>query len=579
MSSVIFIFLRRMRLPLIVLILVYALAALGLTLVPGQDNNGDLHYLSFFHAFYFVRFMGSTIGFGEIPYPFTDPQRAWVLVSIYTSVIAWLFTIGSLLTLFQDPAFKRAITFQAFRNKVKRQRENFWIICGLGTTGHALMERLIDNNINVVVIDSKQSSLDALELADYGGRVPALLADMTIPENLVAAGIGHKDCTGVISLASDDNANLKVAVVANQLQDNPNLTVICRSESEDATRNMKSFGTNVVLNPFETFANQFGLAIHDHQLYTLGQWLTDNGETTLSEDKAPPAGHWIICGYGRLGKSLEAILKKRQIDVTVVDPEPESHQAPRSCVVGRGTEAETLIKADLASASGIVAATSDDSDNLSIVMTAKELRQDLFTIARLNSFSNDVIFRAAELDLVIRRNEVLADRILSIVDRPLVTQFLRLAHQLPKHAIQNLMSAIRTNTGGSKPVSWRYSINSEKTPAINQLLSEEYAITVEDLVQQPNKSSMQAIPLLLVEDGNTKLLPELTDQVRLNQQYLFCGTRKARRNSLRLCEDVDLLDQILHPDRHAIPVLRWLSNYPPRSQPDRNDPSANPRNP
>ena len=141
------------------------------------------------------------------------------------------------------------------------------------------------------------------------------------------------------------------------------------------------------------------------------------------------------------------------------------------------------------------------------------------------------------------------------------------------------MSAIRTNTGGSKPVSWRYSINSEKTPAINQLLSEEYAITVEDLVQQPNKSSMQAIPLLLVEDGNTKLLPELTDQVRLNQQYLFCGTRKARRNSLRLCEDVDLLDQILHPDRHAIPVLRWLSNYPPRSQPDRNDPSANPRNP
>jgi voltage-gated potassium channel len=578
MTSVIFIFLRRMRLPLIILILVYALATLGLTLVPGQDDQGNLHYLSFFHAFYFVSFMGSTIGFGEIPYPFTDPQRVWVLVGIYTSVIAWLYTIGSLLTLFQDPAFKRAITFQGFRNKVKRQREHFWIICGLGTTGHALMERLIDNNINVVVIDSKQSALDALELVDYGGSVPALLADMTIPENLVAAGIVHKDCVGVISLASDDNTNLKVAVVANQLQGNPNLTVICRSESEDATRNMKSFGTNVVLNPFQTFANQFGLAIHDHQLYTLSRWLTDNGEKSLSEDKAPPAGHWIICGYGRLGKSLETILKKRKIEVTVVDPEPKSHQAPRSCVVGRGTEADTLIKADLATASGIVAATSDDSDNLSIVMTAKELRRDLFTIARLNSFSNDVLFRAAELDLVIRRNEVLADRILAIVDRPLVTQFLRLAHQLPKQTIENLMSSIRSNTGGSKPVSWRYSISSDQTPAISQMLAKNSVITIGDLIQQPNTKDKQAIPLLLVEDGSTKLLPELTDQVLPNQQFLFCGTGKARRNSLRLCEDVDLLDQILKPDRSAIPGIRLFFNYQQRAKPGNSSPESNPKN-
>ena len=88
MSNVILIFLRRMRLPLILLILVYAIATLGLTQVPGVDTDGNQHYLSFFHAFYFVSFMGSTIGFGEIPYPFTDAQRAWVLVSIYTSVLA-----------------------------------------------------------------------------------------------------------------------------------------------------------------------------------------------------------------------------------------------------------------------------------------------------------------------------------------------------------------------------------------------------------------------------------------------------------------------------------------------------------
>ena len=107
------------------------------------------------------------------------------------------------------------------------------------------------------------------------------------------------------------------------------------------------------------------------------------------------------------------------------------------------------------------------------------------------------------------------------------------------------------------------------------MLAENYVVTVGDLVQQPNRKDMQAIPLLLVEDGNTTLLPELTDQVLPDQQYLFCGTRKARRNSLRLCEDIDLLDQILHPDRHAIPVLRWFSNYPQRGL---TDPNANPGN-
>ena len=60
--------------------------------------------MNFFHAFYFVSFMGSTIGFGEIPYAFTDAQRAWVLITIYTSVVAWLYTIGTLLSLIQDQA-------------------------------------------------------------------------------------------------------------------------------------------------------------------------------------------------------------------------------------------------------------------------------------------------------------------------------------------------------------------------------------------------------------------------------------------------------------------------------------------
>ncbi len=68
MHNLLYLLLRRMRVPLIVVILAYAISMIGLVLIPGVDDQGNPWQMSFFHAFYFVSFMGSTIGFGEIPY-------------------------------------------------------------------------------------------------------------------------------------------------------------------------------------------------------------------------------------------------------------------------------------------------------------------------------------------------------------------------------------------------------------------------------------------------------------------------------------------------------------------------------
>jgi voltage-gated potassium channel len=108
MDSVIFLILRQMRAPLLVLSTVYTIATLGLTLIPGMDDQGQVWYMDFFHAFYFVAFMGTTIGFGEIPYAFTDAQRMWVLVFIYITVATWIYTIGALLRLLQNETLKKA---------------------------------------------------------------------------------------------------------------------------------------------------------------------------------------------------------------------------------------------------------------------------------------------------------------------------------------------------------------------------------------------------------------------------------------------------------------------------------------
>ena len=53
-----------------------------------------------------MSYTATTIGFGEIPYPFTYNQRMWVTISIYLTVIGWAYAIGSLLALLQDRAFR-----------------------------------------------------------------------------------------------------------------------------------------------------------------------------------------------------------------------------------------------------------------------------------------------------------------------------------------------------------------------------------------------------------------------------------------------------------------------------------------
>ena len=65
MAGTVFFFLRRLRAPLIVLIAVYAVGMAGLAVIPGQDAQGQpAAPMSLFHAFYFLSYTATTIGFG-----------------------------------------------------------------------------------------------------------------------------------------------------------------------------------------------------------------------------------------------------------------------------------------------------------------------------------------------------------------------------------------------------------------------------------------------------------------------------------------------------------------------------------
>ena len=334
-SATIFLVMRRMRAPLIVLIVIFAVGTLGLTLIPGQDAAGRPWRMGFFDAFYVMSYTASTIGFGEIPYAFTYNQRMWVTISIYLTVVGWAYAIGSLLALLQERSFRQALALQHFSRKVRRLREPFLLIAGYGQTGELLARSLDALGRRFVVLDRDAGRIDDLYLDAYHADVPGLAADAGDPGHLAVAGLGHPSCEGVLALTDSDEANLAVTQTAALLR--PDLPVIARTVSPTMAVRMRAFGTPTVVNPFDRFGDNLRIALRAPASYQLLTWLESGPGAPLPRRGSPPrSGHWVVCGFGRFGREVTHDLRAEGYDVTVIEPGEAAEREPDATGVVRG---------------------------------------------------------------------------------------------------------------------------------------------------------------------------------------------------------------------------------------------------
>jgi hypothetical protein len=173
--------LRHMRRPVFALIIVYAVGITGMALIPGTGTDGDPKHMSLFHAFYFFTYTATTTGFGEIPHAFNDKQRLWAIFCLYTGAIAWLYAIGSIIRLVQNPHFTTAVNKHGFARGVSRLTDPFVIICGFGDTGSLLARGLSDHNIRATVLDRDPERIKAFAVRDYRVRMFGLCAQPGVP--------------------------------------------------------------------------------------------------------------------------------------------------------------------------------------------------------------------------------------------------------------------------------------------------------------------------------------------------------------------------------------------------------------
>jgi voltage-gated potassium channel len=544
-NSAIFLILRRMRLPLILLVCSYAVSILGMTLVPGVDAQGrPAPPMDFFHAFYFISYTATTIGFGELPGTFSESQRAWTTLTIYLTVIVWLYSIGSILTLLQDPAIRRAFRISGFVRAVRRLRQPFYLVCGCGETGSLLLRALDSRNQQAVVLDIDPQRISELELGQYHLDTPALVADVRLPEHLIDAGLLRSWCSGVIALTNDDQANLSVAVTAKLLR--PSLPVFCRADTPDTAANMASFGTDASVNAFEVFAEHLAMGLKNPGHHLLYEWLTGVPGDPLCEPLRPPRGKWVVCGYGRFGKAVVRHLEKEGLEVTVVEADPAKTQCD-FCVLGRGTEAATLVQAGIRAAVGIVAGTDDDINNLSIVMTARELKPDLFMVARQNRQANTPLFRSFGAHMTMQPSHIVAHEFLSLLTTPLLARFLSLAKAQKEGWANELLSRIAAVSGDTVPEVWDAEVTREQAIAPWQVLSDGGHITLQDLMRNPydDTEALPCVPLLIQTHAGEGLLPQEDLPLTHGDRILFCGSRDARRQQGLALRNINVLTYLL----------------------------------
>jgi voltage-gated potassium channel len=532
-TGTIFLVLRRMRAPLIVLIIIFAVSVLGLTMIPGTDDQGRPWRMGFFDAFYFMSYTASTIGFGELPYPFSPGQRLWVTFSIYLTVIGWAYAIGSLLALLNDRGFRAAIATHRFTRKVSRIREPFLLIAGYGKTGELLGHAFDDLGRRFVVVDVDEDRIESLDLYPYYADIPGLVANASDPDHLVAAGLNHPYCEGVLALTNDDEANLTVTMSSALLR--PDLPVIARTVSPAIEDRMRAFGTPTVVNPFDRFGDHIRLAMRSPAAYQLLTWLESGpGSERPRRGDPPTSGRWIICGYGRLGRELTADLRAEGLEVTVIDPRPESGpEIPDpgdDLVVGDASEPSVMASVGVENAVGFVAGTGNDTTNLSLIAAARRLNPFLYVAARQNQPANAPLFAAMELDLVLVPSEVVAHEVYAQLSTPLLWRFLQ---EMPAHGEPwaiDMMDRITERCGRRMQPLWKIRLTGTEAPGLRQWLAAG-AVTLGGLFRDPDDRdrTLEIVPLMLLRDGASTLGPGLDVRLQTDDELLLAGEGGARR--------------------------------------------------
>ncbi len=503
-TDALFLVLRRMRTPIIALMFIFTVSVLGLTLIEGRNDAGEPYKLTVFEAFYFMSITATTIGFGELPYAFTELQRMWVTGSVYASVIGWAYAVGSLFTLVQEPGFREAIMVERFRRKVARINEPFLIISGYGHAGRLVTQGLDAWRRSFVVIDGQRSRIELLIGDQLAMDPPALHGELTDPSLLGLAGLGSKHCAGVLALTDDDDVNLATVMAVHLLR--PEVPVITRAADRVAEEHMHDFSPLAVINPYDRFGGYLLVALQRPNTYRFVTWLMGPRGGELPDlREGLGGGRWVVCAEGHFGAEIVNDLTRAGLEVVVADPADGDP--------------------DVSNAVGFIAGTELDTTNLSLAVHARLANPSVYLAVRQKAHTNSPLVEALDFDSVFMPTDLVAREALARVVTPALWSFLDEVLRQGDDWARRMTLRLVTAGGTRAPVLRRLELTANGAPAAYRWLSRGLPLTIGDLVRNLDDRDrrLPIVPLKVLREGENIFDPPLDTPLRANDAVLCAG--------------------------------------------------------
>ncbi|MBN2563676.1 MAG: potassium channel protein [Phycisphaerae bacterium] len=148
------------------------------------------------------------------------------------------------------------------------------------------------------------------------------------------------------------------------------------------------------------------------------------GRRTLQNNIAKLSGHYIVCGYGRMGQLISDNLRRGGEKIVVVDKDDKqtvlAEEAGVAYVLGDATDEDVLRTAGIERASGLVSALGGDANNVFVTLTAAGMRREMPIIARAEYLDSEPKLKRAGATHVVCPDAIGALRMANLMARPAV---------------------------------------------------------------------------------------------------------------------------------------------------------------
>jgi voltage-gated potassium channel len=181
----------------------------------------------------------------------------------------------------------------------------------------------------------------------------------------------------------------------------------------------------------------FGIVTLFYGLATVAEFFVSGQLSGLLEERRVQkminsfADHYIICGFGRVGRQVARDLRAVGASHVVIDPNAENHEAARVAGVpfigSEPADDEVLGQAGIDRARAVIACVDSDAENIFIALTARELRSDILIVARASAEVSEKKLLRAGADRVISPYKTSGSAMARIALHPQVAGALQVA--------------------------------------------------------------------------------------------------------------------------------------------------------